>query len=227
MLLQSVDQLVSTWGPLAVFLFVMIESSGIPFPGETMLLAGAVYAGLGHVGIQWIVAGAAGGAIFGDNLGYWAGHSGGYQLLRRFGKYVHLTEERLAWAERFYQRHGSKTVFFGRFFSILRTWAAFLAGTNRMPWAEFLFFNALGGIIWAAAYGTLGYELARNVPLLHSILRNWGIASGALVVLAVIGLALYMMRRRLLARGDNQTVQVLSPPPSPCQGAEFPPDKGG
>lgn len=126
-----VIMLLDTWGYLAVFAFVAVESSGIPFPGETMLVTAAIYAGSGHLSIAGVITAAAIGAIIGDNLGYAAGRFGGRTLVERYGKYVRLRPEHLERAERFFEKYGDRTVFFGRFIAVLRAWAAFLAGTNR------------------------------------------------------------------------------------------------
>src|SRR5256712_8642094 len=156
--------LLSTYGYWAVLIFVAIESSGIPFPGETMLLVAAIYAGTTHrLAIPLVIAAAALGAILGDNIGYWVGREGGYRLLRRYGHYLHIDERRVKLGQYLFRKHGGKVVFFGRFIAVLRAWAAFLAGTNRMPWASFLLFNALGGIIWATLYGLGGYILGENI----------------------------------------------------------------
>jgi len=93
-----------------------------------------------------VIAAAASGAILGDNLGFWIGREGGYRLLRRYGRYIRLEERRLKLGQYLFMRHGGKVVFFGRFVAVLRAWAAFLAGTNRMRWPRFLLFNAAGGI---------------------------------------------------------------------------------
>ena len=128
--------------------FVAIESTGIPFPGETMLLVASIYAGTTHkLSIPLIIAAAASGAILGDNLGFWVGREGGFRLLRRYGHIIHLDERKLKVGLYLFRKHGGKVVFFGRFIAVLRAWAAFLAGTNRMPWGSFLLYNALGGII--------------------------------------------------------------------------------
>src|ERR1700730_13454342 len=138
------------YGYWAVLLFVAIESIGIPFPGETMLLVAAIYAGTTHqLSLPLVITAAAAGAILGDNLGFWAGHEGGYRLLRRYGRFLRLDERKLKLGLYLFMRHGGKVVFFGRFFALLRMWAAFLAGTNRMGWKRFLLFNALGGMLWA------------------------------------------------------------------------------
>lgn len=193
---ELLTHLLDTWGYLAVFVFVAIESSGIPFPGETMLITAAIYAGSGHLHIQVVIAAAALGAIVGDNLGYWAGREGGRPLLLRYGKYLRLDEAKLKRAEDFFARHGDKTVFLGRFVAVLRAWAAFLAGVNRMPWPKFLLFNAAGGICWAVLYGTLAYELGSNLPLLHRLLRDFGFGSIVLAVAVIVILVLVHRRAR-------------------------------
>src|SRR5579875_484024 len=130
---QTISHLLSTYGYWAVLIFVAIESTGIPFPGETMLLAAAIYAGTTHhLQIWFVIAAAAAGAILGDNLGFWVGREGGFRLLRRFGRRVGLNERKLKLGMYLFRRHGGKVVFFGRFVAVLRAWAAFLAGTNCM-----------------------------------------------------------------------------------------------
>jgi membrane protein DedA with SNARE-associated domain len=175
--------------------FVAIESSGIPFPGETMLVTAAVYAGSGHLSIAGVIVAGALGAIIGDNLGYTAGRYAGRSLLLRYGRYVRLKEHHLDYAERFFQKHGDKTVFLGRFVAILRAWTAFLAGTNRMRWPKFLLFNAAGGITWAIVYGMLGYTLGNNLPLLRRVISVLGVVGVALVVL-IGGIAFVLWKRR-------------------------------
>jgi membrane protein DedA with SNARE-associated domain len=152
------------YGYWAVLLFVAIESTGIPFPGETMLLVAASYARETHrLAIPLVIAAAALGAIVGDNLGYWVGREGGYRLLRRYGRYIRLDERKMKLGQYLFRKYGGKVVFFGRFIAILRAWAAFLAGVNWMPWGSFLLYNALGGIIWATFYGLGGYFLGNNL----------------------------------------------------------------
>ena len=139
-----VDDLLGRFGYGAVFGFVAIESLGIPVPGETMLIAAGLYAGVSHrLSIVVIIIAAAAG----DNVGFRIGHWGGYRLLLRYGRHIRVDEGRIKLARYLFQRHGGKVVFFGRFISVLRTDAAFLAGTARMSWPPFLVFNAAGGII--------------------------------------------------------------------------------
>ncbi len=173
------------YGYWAVLLFVAIESTGIPFPGETMLLVAAIYAGTTHrLAIELVIVAAAGGAILGDNLGYWVGREGGYRLLRRYGRYVRLDERKVKLGQYLFRKHGGKVVFIGRFIAVLRAWAAFLAGTNRMPWVSFLIYNALGGIIWATLYGLGGYFFGNNVHRLTGPIGPTTIALGLLITIA-------------------------------------------
>jgi len=194
------QQFLQAWGYLAVFLFVAIESTGIPFPGETMLVLAAVYAGTGRLSIVLVIASAAAAAIVGDNVGYLAGKYGGRPLLLRVARPLHLDAAKLDSAERFFVHHGDKTVFLGRFVAVLRTWAAFLAGLNRMAWHRFLFFNAAGGICWSILYGTLAFELGKNLPLLHRVVTDLGLAGIAVAVVAAIVIVILWLRARRALR---------------------------
>ena len=194
---ETVTHLVETYGYLAVFLFVMVESMGVPLPGESMLLAGAVYAGTtGRLEIVPVILAASGGAVLGDNVAYWIGREGGYRLVGRYGRYVRLDERRLKLGRYLFLRHGGKVVFFGRFVAVLRTFVAFLAGTNRMDWTRFLVANVAGGVLWASVFGLGGYFLGEEAHRLAGSVRIPIMALGAVVVL---GSAIYLRRneRRL------------------------------
>jgi membrane protein DedA with SNARE-associated domain len=151
----------STYGYFAIFVIVGLESAGIPMPGETVLVAGAILAGEGKLNIFGVIGAAAAGAIIGDNCGYWIGREFGFPIAYRYGRYVRLDERRLKLGQYLFLRHGGKIVFFGRFVAILRAFAAFLAGVNRFNWERFFFFNAAGGIVWATIFGMGGYFLGR------------------------------------------------------------------
>jgi membrane protein DedA with SNARE-associated domain len=159
-----------------------------------MLITAAVYAGAGHLNIALVIAFGAAGAILGDNLGYLAGRRGGRPLALKYGRYIRLDERKLEAAERFFAQHGDKTVFIGRWIAVLRTWAAFLAGLNRMHWPRFLFFNAAGGITWAMFFGLLAYALGKNLSLLDRVVRIFGIAGVVLAVVFVV--VLFVLYRR-------------------------------
>lgn len=200
--LDTLRNALSTLGYPAVALFIMIESSGIPFPGETMLLLASFYAAADqHLQIPLVIVCAALGAIIGDNIGYTVGRTGGYALVRRFGRFVFLKEEHLERAERFFAKHGDKTVFFGRFVAVLRAWAAFLAGVNRMRWPAFLVYNAAGGILWATIYGCLGFFAGRvfhdNFGAVERLARTISWAGAGLIVAAVVvAYIMFRVRRR-------------------------------
>jgi membrane protein DedA with SNARE-associated domain len=208
--------LLSVYGYWAVLVAVGIESTGIPFPGETSLLAAAVYAGTTHrLSIVGVIAAAAAGAIGGDNLGFWVGREGGFRLLRRYGRYLRLDERKLKLGQYLFHRHGAKVVFFGRFVAVLRAWAAFLAGTNRMPWRRFLPFNAAGGIVWATLYGVGGYVLGKNVNRLAGPV---GIATVIIAALIIIVVLVFLKRNE--QRLEEEAVRAIPGPlevPQPRQ----------
>lgn len=195
--------LIRAHGVLAVGGITLIESMGIPAPGESAVIAAALYATTTHqFGIVPLVASAAAGAIIGDNIGYVIGRSIGLRLLRRHGPRVGLSEARIKLGRYLFQRHGSKVVFFGRFVAVLRTFTALLAGANKMDWKRFLPANALGGIVWAALYGFGAYALGHEIRQFEGPLA---IGLGLVAVLA-IGTVVVLVRRheiRLQAEADQ------------------------
>jgi membrane protein DedA with SNARE-associated domain len=208
---------IELYGYWVVLVAVALESMGVPFPGETALLAGAIYAGTtDRMNIVGVIVAATVGAILGDNIGFSIGHFGGYPLLRRLTRVLRIEEKSLHYTQRYFSRHGDKTVFLGRFFSLLRTYVAFLAGVNRMPWRSFLFWNAFGGVVWATAYGLLGYVLGHNLPLLGSVLHVLGIGGIALLVVFVaVVIALWIVRRRRLKASLDLEPPFADPPVLP------------
>jgi membrane protein DedA with SNARE-associated domain len=186
----------------AVALFVMIESSGIPFPGETMLLLASFYAAVDQqLQIPIVIACAALGAIVGDNIGYQVGRTGGKAIVEKYGHYVFIKPQHLERAENFFARHGDKTVFFGRFVAVLRAWAAFLAGVNQMNRRTFFIYNAAGGIIWATVYGLLGYFAGRafhdNFSKLEHLASTitWTL-TGIIIVGVAVAITVFYVRRK-------------------------------
>ncbi|HEU0028390.1 MAG TPA: DedA family protein [Ktedonobacterales bacterium] len=198
---EWLDQAILMWGYWGVLAAVMIETMGVPFPGETALLAAAIYAGTGRpLSIELVILAAATGAILGDNFGYMVGRYGGYPLVRRVLRAFRVPVSALDGGQAYFARHGDKTVFIGRFFSILRVTVAFLAGVNRMPWRRFLIWNALGGIVWATIFGLLGYILGRNLPLLDEVLNVIGVGGTILLAAAIVGGIIFWVARRRAAR---------------------------
>lgn len=186
---DSIIRLVESYGYAVVFAFVAIESLGIPLPGETVLVTAGALAALGHLSIWWVIVAAATGGIVGDAAGYWIGRLGGLALLRRYGRVIHFDDKKLARIHTFFERHGPKAVFLGRFIALLRTWAALLAGTAEMRYGVFTLYNVMGGITWAAVFGTLGYIFGQSLPLLERYIGQASLAAVLLVAL-VVALAL-------------------------------------
>jgi membrane-associated protein len=144
-------------GYVAVAVFVGVEASGIPMPGEAALIAAAVLASQGKLSIELVIAIAAVSAIVGDNIGYFLGRRYGRRLMERPGRTKVRRQVALARGEQLFDRHGAKAVFLGRWIALLRIWAAWLAGIAGMRWRSFLLWNALGGVGWALFFGLLGY----------------------------------------------------------------------
>jgi membrane protein DedA with SNARE-associated domain len=162
----SIQELIQSYGLWVLFAVVALESTGVPMPGETALVTAALYAGSTHrIGILTVVVVAATAAIIGDNIGYVIGRLIGLRLIVRYGRYIRLDETRLKVGQYLFLRHGGKIVFFGRFVAFLRTFAAVLAGVNRMPWSRFLIMNALGGICWASLFGGGAYWFGEKIKL--------------------------------------------------------------
>lgn len=172
---------------------VGLESLGVPVPGETALIAGAVLAHQGHLNITVLIALVAVAAIVGDNLGYLIGRRGGRALLERPGPLERHRRAVLRKGEPFFERHGPKAVFLGRWVAGLRIAAAWLAGINRMRWATFLFWNAAGGIAWAVSVGLLGYFVGAAAG---KLIRDLGVIAVAVVFVVLIVAAVVVMRRR-------------------------------
>ena len=190
----NVEHLVRTAGYPLLFLIVMSESSGLPVPGETGLITAAVLASQGNLKIAPVIALAAAGAIVGDNIGYLIGRKGGRWLLERPGAFHRQRREVLEVGEPFFERHGPKAVFFGRFLLGLRVWASWLAGATRMHWRSFVIWNALGGIVWATAIGLIAYFLGHSAG---NAIEAFGLYGLAAVLLAIVtGLVMHRRARR-------------------------------
>jgi len=171
---------------------VMLESTGVPLPGETILLASGVLVQQGHLDLGDAIVFGILGAVIGDQIGYWVGREGGRRFILRWGRYVFISPERLARAEAFFERHGGKAVFLARFFSGLRIFGALVAGISRMRWGTFILYNALGGAVWATAVVLLGYFLGSSIGLVE---RWLGRVSILLIGLLVFAIVLYLTYR--------------------------------
>jgi membrane protein DedA with SNARE-associated domain len=196
MSLHLINHLLAGYGYLVVFAFVALESVGLPLPGETALIAAGVYAGTTHhlaIGVVALVAAVA--AILGDNVGYLLGRHGGPRLVARFGQRVGLTPARLKVGRYLFARHGAKVVFFGRFVTVLRTFAAFFAGLNGMRRGRFVVANAVSGVLWAALCSFGAYALGNAATQVGTFLLIGGIAVTVSAVVAVAVAMRHSMRR--------------------------------
>lgn len=191
--LINVTHLVETFGYPLLFLVVMAESSGVPVPGETGLIAAAVAASQGKLEIELVIAIAAVAAIVGDNIGYQIGRKGGRWLLERPGRFHSRRRQVLVTGEPFFERHGPKAVFFGRFLLGLRVWASWLAGATHMRWRAFFLWNATGGVCWAVTIGLLAYFLGNAAG---NAIQTFGLFGLAAVLLVAGGALVAHVRHR-------------------------------
>jgi membrane protein DedA with SNARE-associated domain len=183
------------YGLVFLFAIVCLESAGLWLPGETALIAAAVYASKGHLSIVGVIVVAAAGAIIGDNIGYWLGREAGRRLLYRYEWLRRFADRVLPAGERFFERHGGKAVFFARFFGGLRVTGAWMAGITRMTWWRFLVWNAAGGIVWAVGVGLIAYYGGKAAG---DAVARYGVYGGIAVGLAIVVVigALHLWRRR-------------------------------
>src|SRR5215204_1249654 len=190
--MDRVLSLIEHYGYLVILFGVMIESTGVPLPGETILLASGILVQRGTLDLGDVIFFGILGAVVGDQIGYWIGREGGRPFILRWGRYLFITPERLARAEAFFARHGGKAVFMARFFSGLRVFGALVAGISRMRWGTFLIYNALGGAVWATAVVLVGYFLGSSLALVE---RWLGRATLVLAVVVAVAVGFYLAYR--------------------------------
>ncbi len=203
--IHHLTDLLHHYGYGLVGVVIGVEAMGLPLPGESLIIAAAIYAGTTHqMNIGWIVASAAAGAIIGDNLGYLIGRAIGVPFLRRYGRYILLPPERLAVGQRLFARHGGKVVLFGRFIAILRTLAALMAGATGMHWRRFLVANAAGGVLWSCLYGFGAYLLGHTIERLQGPLA---IAFAVIAAIVVVAVVIYSRRQ------ERRLIELSQAPP--------------
>jgi membrane protein DedA with SNARE-associated domain len=186
--------IVDALGYPAAGLGILIESAGVPFPGEALLLAAAAWAAARNHSIVLVILFGFLGSVVGADIGYYLGHRGGRPFVERFGHLFRIRPEHIARAELFFARHGDKAVLAARFILGLRTWGSMLAGMAHMPFWRFQLLSALGGLAWATAVGVAGYLLGSNLALIATVIRDIGI--GGLVVLVLLVVIALLARRR-------------------------------
>lgn len=198
--------LLHEYGTVFLGAVVGLECIGLPLPGETLLIAAGIIAGTSqHLNIFFVVLSAAVASIIGQSAAYWIGWGIGFRLLRRYGRYIGLTDRRLAFGRALFRRHGVKVVIASRFVVVLRTVAGLLAGANHMPWPRFLGANIAGSVVWAALYGVGAYMLGHAAK---EVAGPVAIGGGLLVLLAVASAALYARRREHQLLGQPLRVRA-------------------
>ncbi|MFO8039688.1 MAG: DedA family protein [Sodalinema sp.] len=185
--LETVEEIARQYGYWAVFFGISLENAGIPLPGETLTLVGGFLAGEGELDYWIVLLCATGGAILGDNFGYWIGRWGGFPLLLRVGKLLRISQEQLERLRDQFGRNAAKAVFLGRFVALLRIFAGPLAGISDMPYGKFFICNAAGAGVWASVMVSLSFFVGRLVPLekLVSGVASFSIGALVLLILAI------------------------------------------
>lgn len=187
------SHLVATYGYAAVFVIVALESFGVPIPGETILIAAGTYAGATHKLSVWLIWPlAVAGVEVGATLGYIVGVTGGYKLIRRYGRYIRMNEKEMKVGRYVFDRYGPLVVSVGRFVAVLRTYAAFLAGTNRMKATRFQIWNLIGAVAWTGTWSLLSYYLGHS---LSNASKSADYAIGAVAVVLVVAVVFFVRSR--------------------------------
>ena len=168
-----------------------LESLGIPSPGETALVAAAVLASQGKLEIGLVILIGVCSAIVGDNIGYLLGRRYGRSVFTAPGPFMNQRVRAIRYGDGFFERHGPKAVFIGRWIALVRFATAWLAGINHMPFMQFFFWNALGGITWGVTYGLVGYYGGQAAA---HVLAEAGIVG--LVVLLILPVVIYVVVKR-------------------------------
>jgi membrane protein DedA with SNARE-associated domain len=194
---MDVRRIADSIGYPAAALGILVESTGVPFPGELTLVAVAAYAGTGHLNIVLVIALGAAGAVAGGDLGYVVGRRGGRPFIERLLSVLRLDVSHLAQAEMFFAHHGDKTILIGRFIVGLRSWASLFAGVARMPFGRFQLYSVLGALPWAITWGVVGYLLGHNWPLLATVMKTAGYAG---VAILAVGVVIFLALRRRVSR---------------------------
>jgi len=198
--------ILDSYGYLAVFGFLFVESFGAPVPGQTMLMAAGVFAGAGRLNVFGIAILGFLAAVAGDNVGYLIGHYGGRRLVLRFGRYIFVTEKRLTKAEDFFARHGGKVVGVARFIDGLRQLNGVVAGIAGMPWQRFLAFNALGAAAWVAVWTCVGYLAGGHLGEIYQRASRYEI-----VLLVLIGVVILAVVARWWWRRQRRSPAATRP----------------
>lgn len=227
--LNALSGTLQHFGLWAIGLLITLEDFGVPVPGETILIAGAIFAGAGRINVVALGVVAFFAAVTGDNIGFAIGHFGGRALALRFGKYVFLTEERLDKAERFFDRRGSIVITFARFVEGLRQANGIIAGITGMHWLRFVIFNAIGAALWVGTWITIGYFAGNNITTIYHYITLYSYYVLAGLVVLIVGYIVWRRRRRRRRAAASAAGQTDEAPEgsSASEAAEPSPDQHG
>ena len=182
----NLEELINTWGYGVVFAAMVLESAGLPLPGETVTLLGGYAAGSGHLNLAGVIAAASSGAMVGDSIGYWVGRRAGWPLLLRVGRWLRQSPEQMETLRIQFLNHAGKSVLLGRFVAVLRVLAGPMAGAVGMPYGRFLVFNCTGALLWATTMVSLAWLGGRWIPFQRMVEGVLEFGIGALVLVALI-----------------------------------------
>lgn len=192
---NTVAPVLDHYGYAAVAGFLLLENFGVPLPGETILIAASIYAGAGklNIAVVWLVAVVA--SVIGDNIGFAIGHYGGERVILKYGRYLFITDKRLAAAQSFFNKYGGPVVTVARFIAGLRQLNGIVAGTAEMKWRTFLLFNVIGAVLWVSVWSGVGYLAGNHINAIYNQLRHFELGLLVLVV-AVVAVKVYQKLHR-------------------------------
>ena len=193
----ATDQ-VGSYGALAVFLMMILESACIPVPSEAIMLYGGFLVGRGEASMFWIVAAGVGGNVVGSWIAYWVGYAKGREWLLRW-RWLHVTPKHLDWADRWFDRYGDWAVLLSRCLPIIRTFISLPAGITRMPFWRFTVLTLIGCIPWVVMLAFAGRAVGDNWESLQKQLHYVNYALAAAIIGSIVYLVVRQRRRRRAA----------------------------
>jgi len=206
--MATLQDVLGRWGYLVIFAAMLLENAGVPLPGETVTLMGGYAAGSGQLNVLGVMGAAIGGAVLGDNIGYWVGRRLGWDLILKVGRWLGQSPAQLEKLREQFLRHAGKSVLLGRFVAVLRVVAGPMAGAVGMPYPKFFLCNVLGATLWATTMVSLAWLGGRWIPVERMVKGVVEFGLGALVLVALI-----VLLPRLLSRFEQRELDGESPPP--------------
>jgi len=204
--MATLQEVIGRWGYVVIFAAMLLENAGLPLPGETVTLLGGYAAGSGQLNLLGVMGAAAGGAVLGDNIGYWVGRRLGWGLILKVGRWLGQSPAQLEKLRDQFLRHAGKSALLGRFVAVLRVVAGPMAGAVGMPYPKFLLCNVVGATLWATIMVSLAWLGGRWIPVERMVKGVVEFGLGALVLVALI-----VLLPRLLSRFEQRQLDSDSP----------------